>query len=155
MAHLILLEDREAPMTRSIDAQLSVVGLYIGFNWGLGLARVQGQGQGQGQGTFRVQGLGFSVQGVQGLGIRDFKVLGLFKVQGSSIECAHTLLEAPAPLRIKCMRIYVCFLGHQRYIDDREREREIEIPKNMFKYTLKYMHECIVGHACTLIIYIL
>ena len=40
MAHLILLEDREAPMTRSIDAQLSVVGLYIGFNWGLGLARV-------------------------------------------------------------------------------------------------------------------
>jgi len=40
MAHLILLEDHEAPMTRSIDAQLSVVGLYIGFNWGLGLARV-------------------------------------------------------------------------------------------------------------------
>jgi hypothetical protein len=33
-------------------------------------------------------------------------------------------------LRIKCMCICVCFFGQQRYIDDRE--REIEIPKNMF-----------------------
>ena len=47
--------------------------------------------------------------GFRGLGIR---VLGLFKVYGSSIECAHTLLEAPRAFAHKVHAyIYVCFFA--------------------------------------------
>ena len=67
----------------------------------------------------------------------------------------HIIRGTRLNLPIKCMRIYISvFLGHQRYID---REIEIEIPKNMFKYThthelleapaplrIKCMHMCVV-----------
>ena len=74
--------------------------------------------------------------------------------------CMHIYYIYCEANKLKYMCIYISvFLGHQRYID---REREIEIyiyiPKNMFKYILKYMHEWYARYAmraCTLIIYIL
>ena len=46
-------------------------------------------------------------------------------------------------------------VGHQRYIDDRE--REIEIPQEYVQIYIKIyarINACMVGHACTLKLYI-